>query len=965
MRKINRAETWERVYDAFQQINFAAWDYESIKQSIIDHLKIYFPQQFNDYIESSELITIIESFAYIAELIAYRLDMNAHENFLTTAERKESVLRLAKMLSYNSSRNIPARGLVKINSISTTERVIDSNGTDLSNTIINWNDPNNINWKEQFILVINKILNQNFGTVNQSARVQVQDVLIELYELNNTPINNNVIRYSTSVSGETYEMELVPSTINESGPLERRPEKDARFNFLFLNDGLGDGSENTGFFIFTKQGVLQSTTVKFDGVTPNQSYEVLVDNCNETDVWVNNIDEITGDILPGTDATSTVRLGEWERVDLANSQNVIFNTNPRRNKYEIETLDRDNFRIIFGDGKFANIPSGLFQIWYRQSANTDVVIPETSIQNIGTSLNYLDNNSNEHTFSVSFSLVDPIQNAAPSESIERIKRIAPSVYYTQDRMVNGRDYNEFLLQDNSILKLRAINRTFAGDSKYIHWFDPNEYYENVKIFGDDLVIYFKSNVITYQISGGELPDEDGGPNTALINTLINNHIQPILSSEDFFIKSVIDGVQPQSVRQLFTSSERISLSEKLLVQINNTPSSSFMKYDIPSNTWQFFNSGDEPADFWIQIISNFDDSWTITFTAKRLIARSNDVDFYISNDKRKIITYDTLNSNLDEIVILKANVGTTGCALDKNYRMTVLSQEIIDVGENIGLESIRELVILPADSDADGLVDDNTLSFLISQASYVYFSRPDINSEWEWKPATSENIISFNASFGASDGLWKREQGVSGINFLWLHRTPRYHLIDPAASNIIDIFVIQRGYYNNLRLWLSGRIPFEPEKPSSYQLRNDYNRLLDNKMISDTVILHSGKIKVIFGKDARPDLQAYLKVIRSANRTLTNNQIKTLIVDAVNEFFDINLWEFGETFYFTELAAFIHNKLPADIDSVVLVPKNKSHVFGDMFQIFAKEDEIIQPSISVNDIDIVQSLKPDVLKQAV
>ncbi len=142
MRVVNRAENWERVYEAFQQINFSAWDFNTIKESLIDYLKLYYPEDFNDFTENSDLIAILELFAYVGELFAYRYDLNAHENFISTAERKESILRLAKLLSYNASRNIPARGLVKITSIITTERVFDSAGTDLANRTIYWNDPN-------------------------------------------------------------------------------------------------------------------------------------------------------------------------------------------------------------------------------------------------------------------------------------------------------------------------------------------------------------------------------------------------------------------------------------------------------------------------------------------------------------------------------------------------------------------------------------------------------------------------------------------------------------------------------------------------------------------------------------------------------------------------------------------------------------------------------------------------------
>ena len=36
-------------------------------------------------------------------------------NFIELAERKESVLRIAKMLSYNAKRNKPSKGLLKFN----------------------------------------------------------------------------------------------------------------------------------------------------------------------------------------------------------------------------------------------------------------------------------------------------------------------------------------------------------------------------------------------------------------------------------------------------------------------------------------------------------------------------------------------------------------------------------------------------------------------------------------------------------------------------------------------------------------------------------------------------------------------------------------------------------------------------------------------------------------------------------
>lgn len=961
-RDINRAESWEKVYEAYQQINFAAWDYVTIKESLLDYLKIYHPEDFSDYIESSEFIVVLELFAYICELVAYRLDLNAHENFITDADRKESILRLAKFLSYKVYRNIPARGLVKIKSISTSEKLFDSNGNDISNKYVTWNDPVDSNWKEKFLLILNKSLEQPFGSVLATDRIQVQDVLFELYSFNNEELENGVIPFNASISTNSLPFELVSSMLDENGPYEKRPEKNQKFNILYASDGLGDTSDNTGFFIFVKQGTLQKQTYSFDGITPNQTIDILIDNCNNSDVWVNNVDPDTGEIIVGTDLNAIVREGEWEEVDLANSQNIVFNTNPNRNKFEVETLDRDRFRLIFGDGKFANIPSGTFDIWYRVSANAEFVVPTNAIQNTSGRIQYTDKALKRQSLSFTFSLVDPIQNSAPSEDIESIRRIAPSVYFTQDRMVNAKDYNEFLLQDNSILKLKAINRTFAGDSKYVYWHDPRNYYENVKLFGEDLVVYFRTTTKQQIISSSQLPAEDGGANTALIDSLIDNYIVPIFDTEEYFIKQILDGVSPNAIRKNFTPSERSQLEDDLLILINNIPGSLYLSYSVDNDIWSFSNDIEDAATAYITLVGN-SDNWELSYLVKNIVVHSDELKFWISNDDRKVITYDTLNTNYDSIVILSANTGVSGCSLARNYSFRVIRQDIIDVGVESGLESIHDLLIIPNDDDNDGIPDDVSLPYLFTESEYVYFTRENTSYPWVWKSATAENIAAYELDQEEQGGLWKRENGKQSVNFLWLHRTPRYHLVDPSPSNIIDMFVLTRGYYTAIKLWLSGKIQDKPSPPNTFTLRGDYAKFIGNKMISDSIILHPGKIKPIIGEHAIDSLKAKIKVIRSPNRKLSNNQIKTIVVDAVKEYFDINKWEFGQTFYFTSLASFIHNTLPVELDSVVLVPTSQNHVFGDLMQVFCKEDEIIQPSISVDDIEIVQSLSPTILKQ--
>jgi hypothetical protein len=344
---------------------------------------------------------------------------------------------------------------------------------------------------------------------------------------------------------------------------------------------------------------------------------------------------------------------------------------------------------------------------------------------------------------------------------------------------------------------------------------------------------------------------------------------------------------------------------------------------------------------------------------------SDETRFWNVNDGA-VITTDTLGTNLDSLIVLQANVGTGG-VLTQNYGFNILGQKRIPTGEDAGLVDIHEVYAIPEDDDGDGFPDDIDLAYLFDSDSYVYFNRESTNDPWVFQtvsqdidPATEWDTDQGNLP---AERLWKRENGKEDINFAWFHRTPRYHLIDPAPANIVDMYIITRGYARNLRLWLDDQLTNEPLAPTPFQLRGDYQELLDNKMISDTVILHSGTIKILFGPKADTEVQAIIKVIRSSDRSLSTNQIKTAIVDAVISFFDITLWEFGETFYFSELATTIHSALPTALDSVVLVPTLNTNEFGDLYQVLSKEDEIIQVDFSVDQVEIVSSLDSRTLRQ--
>jgi len=51
-------EDWKQIYQTYREADFQSYDFETLRKSFIDYLRLYYPETFNDYIESSEFIAI-------------------------------------------------------------------------------------------------------------------------------------------------------------------------------------------------------------------------------------------------------------------------------------------------------------------------------------------------------------------------------------------------------------------------------------------------------------------------------------------------------------------------------------------------------------------------------------------------------------------------------------------------------------------------------------------------------------------------------------------------------------------------------------------------------------------------------------------------------------------------------------------------------------------------------------------
>jgi hypothetical protein len=214
--------------------------------------------------------------------------------------------------------------------------------------------------------------------------------------------------------------------------------------------------------------------------------------------------------------------------------------------------------------------------------------------------------------------------------------------------------------------------------------------------------------------------------------------------------------------------------------------------------------------------------------------------------------------------------------------------------------------------------------------------------------------------YNATSGLlvpsldYKVYVGRDNIKFQYTHSADYNSRIDPGASNIIDVYVLSLSYDTAYRQWLAGSTTTQPLPPSTDELYNMLSPTLNLiKTISDEVVYHPVSYKLLFGTLADPMVQASFNVIKNPGSAVSDNDIKSRIILAINQFFSLTNWNFGDTFYFTELSTYVMNQLTPDITSFVIVPTQTGLYFGSLFEIQCPSDNIFINGATVNDINIV------------
>jgi hypothetical protein len=213
---------------------------------------------------------------------------------------------------------------------------------------------------------------------------------------------------------------------------------------------------------------------------------------------------------------------------------------------------------------------------------------------------------------------------------------------------------------------------------------------------------------------------------------------------------------------------------------------------------------------------------------------------------------------------------------------------------------------------------------------------------------------------------YSMKPGRQGLSFQYRHNSNNTTRIDPATTNIIDLYVVTQAYYTAYQNWIqdtTNTVP-EPTRPTINELSQAYGTLNDYKMLSDSIILNSVVFLPLFGPKAPSALRGTIKVIKSSTTNASDSEIRSAVLSTMNDYFNINNWTFGDTFYFSELSAYLHAQIGELISSAVLVPNDPTMSFGDLYEIKAAPYEIFANGATANDVVVITALTPAELQIA-
>lgn len=412
-------------------INYTSRDFNSIKDDLLNYAKRYYPDNFQDFSEASFGSLMLDTVAYVGDVLSFYLDYQVNESFLDTANEYGNVIKLSRQLGYRKTGIPVSSGPIAL------YVVIPAN-------VISGENASQPDYRYAPVLRRGAKFTTNSGTVFTLAEdvnfnsVNAETVVAAVDSATGTPISYAIKTYGQVISGE-----LTIQTISV-GEYQRFPR------FQLNGDNIVEVVS-----VFDSQG--------------NEYYEVP--NLSQDTVYVpvrNNSVDLSTQVLnteplyslkpksvPRRFITESNQGGFFIQFGHGTQENINSEAIADPSKVAMDLHGRDYVsdlsfdptNLVKGD-KLGVAPSNtVLTVVYRINGPNNVNISARSLNNVSeqifdfNEINTLDSSKISTVIaSLEFENEEPIVGSTREDSADEIKYKAYGMFSSQNRAVTQQDY---------------------------------------------------------------------------------------------------------------------------------------------------------------------------------------------------------------------------------------------------------------------------------------------------------------------------------------------------------------------------------------------------------------------------------------------------------------------------------------------------------------------------------------------
>jgi len=98
----------------YPAIKYTSRDFNTIKEDLVDYAKRYYSNTYKDFSEAGFGSLMLDTVAYVGDILSFYLDYEVNETFLDTAIEYNNVIRIGRQMGFHFKGVPVSSGLISV-----------------------------------------------------------------------------------------------------------------------------------------------------------------------------------------------------------------------------------------------------------------------------------------------------------------------------------------------------------------------------------------------------------------------------------------------------------------------------------------------------------------------------------------------------------------------------------------------------------------------------------------------------------------------------------------------------------------------------------------------------------------------------------------------------------------------------------------------------------------------------------